>query len=154
MNDRDRFDDYEPNRGSGDRGNHRGQRGFTAQLKTYGPFRAKDGVIFGVAKGLADYFGWSVGIVRLVLILATIFLFFWPTIILYLLAAMIMSPEPNGRLNSPEERDIWLQTQLDPAAAMEQLSRRASSLEKRLRRIEDFVTSKDYLWLKKMKNQP
>ena len=151
MNDRDRFKDYESS-GQSNRNGHWGQRGFTAQLKTYGPFRANDGVIFGVAKGLADYFGWSVGIVRLVLIIATIFLFFWPTILLYLLAAMIMSPEPNGRLDSPEERGIWLQTQLDPAAAMDQLARRASSLDNRLRRVEDFVTSKDYAWLKKMKS--
>lgn len=128
----------------------RGDRGFTAQLKTYGPFRANDGVIFGVAKGLADYFDWSVGLVRLILILATIFLFFWPTIILYLAAALIMSPEPAGRLDSQEDRDIWLRAQLDPGGAMEQLAKRAGSLEKRLRRLEDYVTSKEYSWSKRM----
>ena len=135
-----RFKDYEP----------RGRRGFTAQLKTYGPFRANDGVIFGVAKGLADYFGWSVGLVRIILILATVFLFFWPTVIGYLIAALIMSPAPAEQLGTQEERDIWLQTQLDPAAAMEQLGRRAQGVEKRLRRMEDFVTSKEYAWQRKL----
>ena len=121
-----------------------------ARLKTYGPFRADDGVIFGVAKGLATHFGWSVGLVRLILVLATIFMFFWPTIILYLVAAMIMSPAPAGHLASPEERDIWFQAQMDPDAAMEQLGRRSAQLEKRLRRMEDFVTSRDYEWTRKM----
>lgn len=135
-----RFEGYE----------RRGDRGFTAQLKTYGPFRAKDGVIFGVAKGLADYFGWSVGLVRLIFILATVFLFFWPTIILYLVAALIMSPAPDGRLDSQEERDIWLRAQLDPGGTIDQLSKRAGSLEKRLRRMEDYITSKEYSWSRRM----
>lgn len=139
-----RFKDYQPHGHSG--------RGFTAQLKTYGPFRAKDGVIFGVARGVADHFGWSVGLVRLILILSAIFLFMWPTIIIYLIAAVVMSPAPDGRLDTQEERDIWLQTQLDPTAAMKQLARRAGTVEKRLRRLEDYVTSRDYAWSRKMRD--
>lgn len=127
-------------------------RGFIAQLKTYGPFRSPDGVIFGVAKGLAEYFGWSVGLVRLVLILCTIFLCFWPTILLYLVAALAMSPAPREKLDTPEERDIWLQAQLDPGAALGGLTRRARRLEDRLRRVEDYVTSKDYAWERKMRS--
>lgn len=143
---KDHFKDYQPNQAS------RGERGFTAQLKTYGPFRARDGVvIFGVARGLADHFGWSVGLVRLILILSAICLFLWPTVIIYLLAALLMSPTPEGRLDTQEERDIWLQTQLDPGAAMEQLTRRAGAVEKRLRRLEDFVTSREYAWSRKMR---
>lgn len=139
-----RFRDYEKSQ-------DRHGRGFTAQLKSYGPFRADDGVIFGVCKGLANYFGWSVGIVRLLVIISSLFLFFWPTIILYLVAAMIMSPEPAEDLKTQEERDIWLHTQLDPEAAMEQLGRRAASVEKRMRRLEDYVTSKEYTWARKSK---
>lgn len=142
---KERFNDYEKNR------HYRGARGFTAQLKTYGPFRANDGIIFGVAKGLADYFGWSVGIVRILIIVVSCFLFFWPTVILYLLAAMIMSPAPAEDLGTQEERDIWLQTDLDPQAAMEQLGRRAATVEKRLRRLEDYVTSREYNWERKSK---
>lgn len=144
MTENHRFREYEKNR------EYHG-RGFTAQLKSYGPFKADDGVIFGVCKGLANYFGWSVGLVRLLVIISSLFLFFWPTIILYLIAAMIMSPEPAEDLKTQEERDIWLHTQLDPEAAMEQLGRRAASVEKRMRRLEDYVTSKEYTWAKKSK---
>ena len=126
--------------------------GFFAQLRTYGPFRAQDGLFLGVAKGLAEYFGWPTGLVRLIFVLAAVLLFFWPTLVLYLGAAIIMSPAPSGRLDSPEERDVWLQAQLDPQAALDRLGRRAESLEKRLRRMEDFVTSRDYAWLRRLKN--
>jgi len=137
----ERFKDYE----------RRGGRGFTAQLKTYGPFRADDGIIFGVCKGLADHFGWSVGLVRLIVVLSSLFLFLWPTVIAYLVAALLMSPAPAERLDSQEERDIWLKTQLDPEAAMEQLARRAGGVEKRLRRLEDYVTSSEFAWQRKMR---
>lgn len=128
-------------------------RGFIAQLKTYGPFKAKDGVIFGVAKGLAEHFGWSVGLVRLIFCLSAIFLFFWPSILLYLVAALIMSPAPNESLGTAEERDIWLQTQLDPQAAMASLSRRSAKIEKRMRRLEDYVTSKEFSWSRRLNSQ-
>ncbi len=138
----DRFKDYQRRHGG---------RGFTAHLKTYGPFKANDGLIFGVCKGLADYYGWSVGLVRLIVVLASIFLFFWPTVIIYLVAALLMSPAPTEKLGTQEERDIWLKTQMDPDAAMEQLARRAGGVEKRLRRLEDYVTSREFAWQRKMR---
>lgn len=146
----DRYRDFEARRPGEGRDREGVRRGVIAQLRSYGPFRANDGVIFGVAKGLAEYYGWSVGLVRLILILCSIFLFFWPTIILYLVAALAMSPAPSSGFDSQEERDIWLHTQLDPDAAMDQLGKRAGAVEKRLRRLEDFVTSKDYAWNRKM----
>ena len=127
--------------------------GWLARLRTCGPFRAPDGLFFGVAKGLADHFGWSTGLVRLVFVLAAVLLFFWPTLVLYFGAALLMSPAPADRLESPAERDVWLQAQLDPEAALDCLSRRAEGVEKRLRRLEDFVTSRDYVWLLRLKNK-
>ena len=126
--------------------------GFIAQLRTYGPFRATDGLFLGVAKGLAEHFGWPTGLVRLIFVLIAILLFFWPTLVIYLAAGLLMSPAPAGRLDSPGERDIWLQAHLDPQGALDRLKRRAEGLEKRLRRLEDFVTSRDYAWLNRLKN--
>lgn len=128
-------------------------RGFIAQLKTEGPFRAKDGVIFGVARGLAEHYGWSVGMVRLVIVISTIFLCFWPTILLYFVAALVMTQAPEEKPGSPEERDIWLQAQLDPEGALSGLKRRAERVEKRMRRMEDFVTSKEFSWNSRLNNK-
>jgi phage shock protein C len=126
--------------------------GLIAQLRIYGPFRAPDGFFLGVAKGLAEHFGWPTGLVRLIFVLTAILLFFWPTLVLYLGAGLLMSPAPAGRLDSPAERDVWLQAQLDPQAALDRLNRRAEGLERRLRRLEDFVTSRDYAWLHRLKS--
>ena len=126
--------------------------GFMAQLKTCGPYRANDGLILGVAKGLADHFGWSLGLVRLVIVLTSIFLFFWPTLILYIVAALLMGPAPTGKLDSQEERDIWLYAQMDPQGTLNQLGRRAAQAENRLRRLEDYITSKEFDWQRRLNN--
>ncbi len=126
---------------------------FTAQLKTKGPFKAPDGIFFGVAKGLAKHFGLSVGLVRLIIILCAFFLALWPVVLIYLAAAIVMAPEPAGVLSSPEEREMWLQANLDPDSAMELLGRRSQKIEHRLRRLEDAVTSKDFIWQQRLKKE-
>ncbi len=59
-----------------------------------GPFRAADGSkLFGVCAGIADHFGWSRTVVRLLALLALVFLF-PAAVIVYLLAALLMDREP------------------------------------------------------------
>jgi phage shock protein C len=65
-----------------------------------GLYRARDGMIFGVCKGIADYFGFSVFWTRAIVVVAFIFTGIWPVAILYILAALLMKPEPYA----PEER--------------------------------------------------
>ncbi len=128
------------------------ERGFLARLKTDGPFRASDGFFLGVAKGLADHYDWSVWLVRAILLIFSLFILFWPCVILYLLAALLMSPAPQSKLQSPAEKEIWLYTQLDPQSAFARLNRRAGEVEKKLKRLEDVVTSKEFSWLSRFKN--
>ncbi len=55
-----------------------------------GPFRAADGgKVFGVCAGIADHFGWSRTVVRLIALVALVF-FFPAVLIVYLLAALLM----------------------------------------------------------------
>ena len=62
--------------------------------KTEGIYRARDGVVLGVCKGLADYFDFPVFWVRMALVVMFIFSGFWPVIGVYLVAAFFMRPEP------------------------------------------------------------
>lgn len=57
-------------------------------------YRAKDGKILGVCKGIANWLGWPVAAIRLILIIIALVTAVIPTILLYLLAAVILSPEP------------------------------------------------------------
>ena len=64
------------------------------RIRRDGISRSRSGMILGVCKGLAEHFDFSVFWTRVV---ALIFLFvagFLPAIGLYLLAALLMKPEP------------------------------------------------------------
>lgn len=57
-------------------------------------YRARDGMIFGVCKGLADHFNFSVLWTRALAVAAVIFTGIWPTVALYLVAACLMKRDP------------------------------------------------------------
>jgi phage shock protein C len=57
-----------------------------------GLYRARDGMIFGVCKGIADHFGFSVFWLRVIVIVAFLLTGIWPVAVLYVLAALIMKP--------------------------------------------------------------
>lgn len=57
-------------------------------------YKSHNKMIAGVCAGIADYFQWDVTIVRLALVLLTIFTGMFPFVIFYIIAALIM-PESN-----------------------------------------------------------
>ena len=59
-----------------------------------GLYRSRDGLLFGVCAGLAERFDLSVFWVRVVAVLCLLFSGLWPTVAIYLLAALLMKPEP------------------------------------------------------------
>ena len=56
--------------------------------------RVPNGLIFGVAEGIARYIGVPVGIVRIIWIAAVVFTGFFPAAALYLLLAVIIPLGP------------------------------------------------------------
>lgn len=60
-----------------------------------GLYRSRRGILFGVFRGLADYFDVSAFWMRVIAIVLFIFTGFWPVAVLYLLAALIMKPRPS-----------------------------------------------------------
>ena len=51
-------------------------------------------MIFGVCKGLADYFNLEVAWVRIITVVCLFFSVIWQTAVIYFLGALIMKPEP------------------------------------------------------------
>ncbi len=102
-----------------------------------GLYRSRNGVLSGVCKGLAAYFDFSVYWVRAILIICLILSGFWPIMGLYFLAALIMKPEPAIPVMSEAEKG---------RGAMERLRRRYENMERRLRRMEDTVTTREFDW--------
>ena len=62
-----------------------------------GLYRSRDGVFFGVCRGLAEYFDLSVFWMRILVVGIFIFTGFFPIGVLYLLAGLLMKPEPRYR---------------------------------------------------------
>jgi len=114
-----------------------------------GFYRARDGVILGVCKGIANYFDFSVLWIRIGMI--TIFLLsgFWPVIGIYLAAALLMKPAPVHSARNDDEQEFYDSYVNSPRNAAQRLKKKFHDLERRIRRMEDTVTGREYEWERK-----
>ena len=64
-----------------------------------GFYRSRNGAIFGVCRGIAEYFDFSLFWIRALTVIIFIVTGFWPVIALYLIGALLMKPEPESRLH-------------------------------------------------------
>jgi phage shock protein C len=111
-----------------------------------GLYRSRNGIILGVFKGLADYFDFSVGWLRAIGIIVFIFSGFWPIVVLYLLAALLMKPAPAIPLENLGEKEFYDSYAYSRSGAVHRLKRRFDRLNRRIQRMEDIVTDKEFDW--------
>jgi len=111
-----------------------------------GIYRSRSGVIFGVCKGLADYFDFNVFWIRMILIIFLLLSGLWPILGLYILAAFLMKPEPARPFETEEEKEFYDSYVYSRQRAAQRLKRRYENLERRIRRMEDSVTSREFDW--------
>jgi phage shock protein C len=115
-----------------------------------GIYRSKNGVIFGVCRGLAEHFDFSVFWARMIAVIFLICTGLWPAIGLYIVAALLMKSKPGSRLHSHSTRRSN-SYRCGPTESMgDVLKRRFKNLENRIRRMEDVVTSKEFDWEKRL----
>jgi phage shock protein C len=112
--------------------------------------RSRNGVILGVCRGIADYFDFSVFWMRAIAIGLLIFSGFWPVAILYFIAALLMKPEPVIPIDTDEEQEFYNSYVHSRKGAIDRLKRRYNNLERRIRRMEDTVTSREFDWDSKL----
>jgi phage shock protein C len=89
-------------------------------------------------------------------VIAVILLFLsglWPTMAIYFIAALIMKPEPVVPIQSKDENDFYESYIASRKPAIDRIRRRYEHLERRLRRMEHTVTSKDFDWEKRLNDQ-
>lgn len=99
-------------------------------------------VLFGVCAGLADYFGVSRFVVRLVAVIG-LFMFPPPTLFCYFLAALLIPRAPAFEFQSDAEKEFWRQIRLKPSESLSRLRHRYREQEQRIRNMEAFVTSSE-----------
>lgn len=100
------------------------------------------GIIFGVCAGLADYFGVSRFLVRILAVIA-LFMFPPPTLFCYFISALLIPRAPAYPYASDAEREFWRQMRLKPSESLSRLRHRYREQEQRIRNMEAFVTSSE-----------
>ncbi len=111
-----------------------------------GLYRSRNGVILGVCRGLADYFDFSVFWIRAIAVILFLFTGFWPVVGIYILAALLMKSDPAKYAGSGSNHKGNSRYRCMRNETAERLKRKWKHLEKRIRRMEDKVTSREYDW--------
>ena len=111
----------------------------------------KDRVVLGVCAGIARYFGINPWVVR-VLTIVGLLMFTPPTIIGYIILALVLPKAPERLYRTPDEERFWTEVRVDPERSSSELRHRFRELEHRLRRIESYVTSEAYRIDKEIRN--
>lgn len=99
-------------------------------------------VLFGVCAGLADYFGISRFLVRILAVIA-LFMFPPPALFCYFMAALLIPRAPDYPYESDAEKEFWRQVRLKPSETLSRLRHRYREQEQRIRNMEAFVTSSE-----------
>ncbi|MFW6114877.1 MAG: envelope stress response membrane protein PspC [Thermodesulfobacteriota bacterium] len=115
-----------------------------------GLYRSRNGIILGVCRGIAEYFDFSTFWVRVIVVVLMLFSGFWPIAVLYFIAALVMKPEPAIPIDTDEEQEFYDSYVHSRTGALNRLKRRYDNLERRIRRMEDTVTSKEFNWDRKL----
>ncbi len=111
-----------------------------------GLYRSRNGIILGVCRGVAEYFDLSVFWIRVGTVLVLLLSGLWPMVGIYLVAALLMKPEPIRPLENDDEKEFYHSYVHSPSSAAQRLRKKFQDLERRIRRMEDTVTGREYEW--------
>ena len=83
----------------------------TTRSRYGGPYRSRNGIFFGVCRGLADYFDFSAFWMRVICVVTFFVSGFFPVVVAYIVAALLMRLEPALTLRERPGRGILQQLQ-------------------------------------------
>ena len=110
-----------------------------------GLYRSRDGMICGVCKGIAEYLDFSIFWMRVIAVFLALFTFPW-VVVGYFVAALLMKPEPVLPFETEADQEFYNSYVSSRPMALHRLKRTFDGLERRIRRMEDIVTKRDYDW--------
>ncbi|HEY7709921.1 MAG TPA: envelope stress response membrane protein PspC [Candidatus Entotheonella sp.] len=119
-----------------------------------GLYRSRRGIICGVCRGVADYLDFSVFWTRAITVVLFFFTGIWPMVGIYVLAALLMKPEPLLPIETDEEMEFYSSYVNSRAMALQRLRRVFDKLDRRVQRVEDAVTAREYDWERRLRQTP
>lgn len=117
-------------------------------------YRSRNGVIFGVCRGIAETFDLSLFWIRAGFIIAFAITLFFPTGLIYLILALLMKLEPVESVISRSNDVIF--DDVSPGSrkvGLRQFKAKFDSMEQRIRRMESHVTNKAYDWDRRLNTE-
>ena len=111
-----------------------------------GLYRSRNGLIMGVCRGIAEYFDFSVFWTRVITFMIFLFSGLWPVVVLYFVAALVMRPEPVIPIQDEEHQEFYDSYVHSRRSAADRIKRRYKNLERRIQRMEDLVTTREFDW--------
>ena len=112
-------------------------------------YRARDGLLLGVCKGVADYLFISAWLVRVIVALLFLATGFWPAGVIYLLLGIFLSKAPLPGREAYGDSDGAASSFPSGGARtalLRDLRERIQRLDGRVRRMEDAVTRSSFDW--------
>ena len=100
----------------------------------------KNGKVMGVCAGLADYTGFDVTLVRILMVLG-VFMGGGALIPVYFIAGWIAQDKPRELQDSdPEEKKFWQGVRSSPSRTARDIRSRFREIDRRLAQVEHYVT--------------
>jgi len=115
-----------------------------SELRLSQLYRSRSGMFLGVCKGLARFLDVPVFWMRVFIVILTFFTGVWPMVGAYLIAGFVIKPEPVLPPDSDEERAFYDDYVSSRTHTLARVKRRFDRLDKRIRRLEDHVTSREF----------
>jgi phage shock protein C len=111
-----------------------------------GLYRSRHGIICGVCRGVAEYLDFSVFWTRMIAVALLIFTGLWPIVGIYLLAMLVMKPAPLVPFETDDEAEFYNSFTHSRGMAVQRLKRIYDKIDRRVQRMEDAVTAREYDW--------
>lgn len=116
-----------------------------------GPYRSRNGMIFGVCRGLAEHFDFAVGWMRVLAVIAVLVSGLWPGVVAYIVLALVLKPAPVIPLKNVDDAEFYNAYASSRTMALMRLKKTYENLDRRIQRIEGIVTAKEYDWDRRLK---
>ncbi|MBX3690253.1 envelope stress response membrane protein PspC [Dokdonella sp.] len=102
-----------------------------------------NGKVMGVCAGIADYFGWNVTWVRVIAIVALLWLNV-VTLIAYVALGMLWPVKPERPYDWDTGEEYWQSVRRSATGTFREVRQRFRELDQRLQRLEGYVTSRHH----------
>lgn len=113
-------------------------------------YRSRRGWFLGVCRGIGESRDINPGWLRLAFIVFFFISGWLPALLVYVIIALLIKPEPIIPITNDEEREFYDSYTASRHQALLRMKRLFDELDRRTRRLETVVTSREYDWNRRM----